>query len=371
MYKKHTISVIIPCRNEGKHLKVVIKRVPSWVDEVIVVSNKSTDNTVAVARKLGVAVYEDDRTLGGIGYGYAHMTGIKKAKGSIIVGIDGDGTYPVEDLATVIDHLLAERLDFVSCNRYPLQDGTKIPFKLQAGVQALNIAVRVLYGFKVKDILSGMWVFRKTVRTKLGLTMGDWNLSPQIKINAATKPSIRFAELSIKQHVREGETKQHYFATGFSHVRWLLINRFKRDQYIIRFVAVGAIGFIFNYCLLSVLHKYTNLGKVGGEAVSMLVSVQVTFFLHDRWTYAGHQHVKHNTGSYLWGVQKRYVSYVASNGFSALLTVVIFALLSTFLSNFIALALAGAVSMVWNFVMNKVLIWRSPSAKSDESVDSE
>jgi glycosyltransferase involved in cell wall biosynthesis len=213
MYKKHTISVIMPCRNEGAHLAVVIKRIPKWVDEIVVVSNKSTDNTVEVARKLGLTVYEENRTLGGIGYGYAHMTGIKKAKGDIIVGIDGDATYPIEDLATIIDHMDGKKLDFIACTRYPLQGDTKIPFKLQLGVQALNIATRVLYGVKLHDVLSGMWVFRKSIRSKLKLTMGDWNLSPEIKVNAAVSKAISFGEFPIVQHRREGETKQHYIKT--------------------------------------------------------------------------------------------------------------------------------------------------------------
>lgn len=227
MYKRRTVSVIMPCRNEGNHLAKVIKRIPSWVDEIVVVSNKSTDNTVEVAKSLGLTVYEDNRTLGGVGYGYAHMTGIENAKGDIIAGIDGDATYPIENLSEIADYLLDKDLDFVSCNRYPLQDGTKIPIKLQLGVGILNWQTRLLYGVKIKDILSGMWVFKKEIAPHLQLTMGDWNLSPQIKVNAATHPKIRFDEYSIVQHRREGETKQKYLSTGMSHFLWLLKNRVK------------------------------------------------------------------------------------------------------------------------------------------------
>ena len=87
MYKRKKISVIMPCRNEGAHLSVVVKRIPSFIDEIIIVSNKSTDDTVKIGRKLGLTVYEDDRTIKGIGYGFAHMTGIKVATGDIIPGL--------------------------------------------------------------------------------------------------------------------------------------------------------------------------------------------------------------------------------------------------------------------------------------------
>lgn len=231
MYKSKRVTVCLPCRNEANHLSEVIAGIPSFVDEIIVISNKSSDNTVEVAKKLGVKALEDNRVVGGIGYGFAHMSGIQAATGDIVVGIDGDGTYPIEDLAKVIDYMEADGLDFVTCNRYPLQDGTKIPFKLQLGVTMLNLEVRALYGLKIQDILSGMWAFRADVRDQLELTMGDWNLSPQIKLNAASNPRIAYGEFSIKQHQRMGDTKQHYLKTGLSHMFWILKNRFSvQDQ---------------------------------------------------------------------------------------------------------------------------------------------
>ena len=230
MYKNKTITVCLPCRNEANHLEQVIAKIPKYVDEIIVISNNSKDNTVEVAKQLGVKAYEDNRTIDGIGYGFAHMTGIKNATSDIIVGADGDATYPVENIDKVIDFIIENNLDFVSCNRYPLQDGTKIPFKLKFGVWMLNTEVRLLYGVKIKDILSGMWVFKKEARDDLNLTMGEWNLSPQIKINAAVSPNIKFAEYSIAQHQRLGESHQNYFKTGFSHAVWIFKNRFSAQK---------------------------------------------------------------------------------------------------------------------------------------------
>lgn len=228
MYRDLRISVCLPCRNESGHLKEVLATVPSIVDEVIVISNASKDDTVSAAKKLGAKAYEDNRVIGGIGYGFAHMTGIAKATGDIIVGADGDGTYPLEELPKVIDRMLNEKLDFVSCNRYPLKDGTKIPFKLRLGVGTLNLETRLLHGKKINDILSGMWVFRASIKDKLNLTMGDWNLSPEIKINALTNPDITFSEHHIVQHVRMGESHQNYFKTGFSHLAWIFTDKLRK-----------------------------------------------------------------------------------------------------------------------------------------------
>jgi glycosyltransferase involved in cell wall biosynthesis len=50
--KKEKISIVIPCRNEGNHLKEVINLIPEIIDEIIIVSNKSTDNTVEIGKLL-------------------------------------------------------------------------------------------------------------------------------------------------------------------------------------------------------------------------------------------------------------------------------------------------------------------------------
>jgi hypothetical protein len=156
------------------------------------------------------------------------MTGIAKASSDVVICADGDGTYPIESLGVVVDHLIDHDLDFVSCNRYPVRAGTTIPWKLRAGVNALNLEARIVHGHKVNDILSGMWAIRAGVRDDLDLTMGDWNLSPQIKINALRSPNVRFGEFAIAQHERHGTSHQKYLATGLSHAGWILRSRFGR-----------------------------------------------------------------------------------------------------------------------------------------------
>lgn len=225
------ISLCMPCRNEAKHLPEVVNGIPDFIDEVLIISNNSTDDTVAVGQAIGgrVKTLQDDRTLGGIGYGFAHMTGIANATGDLIAAADADGTYPVEEFERIVPYMIENDLNFVSCNRYPLKDGTRIPFKLRMGVGMLNWEIRLLYGIPIKDSLSGMWVFRRSIADKLHLTMGDWNLSPQIKINAARNKEIKFSEYNIIQRARLGETKQNYLTTGYSHAKWILANRFRRS----------------------------------------------------------------------------------------------------------------------------------------------
>lgn len=229
-----TVSLVMPCRNEGGHLANLISEVPDFFDEIICVSNKSTDSTVAIGNELQekmskFKLLRDDRTADGIGYGYAHMTGIAAAKGEIIVCADADGTYPVEDTPRILRIMEDNDLSFVSGTRYPTKE---IPFKLKFGVQALNVEIFLLYGYIIHDSLSGMWVFRRSEVSSLRLTEGDWNLSPQIKLNAKKYLKKHFAEVKVIQKIRHGETKQSYFKTGLHHFLWIAKNRFSRRNHI-------------------------------------------------------------------------------------------------------------------------------------------
>ncbi|MGN6756458.1 MAG: glycosyltransferase family 2 protein, partial [Thermomicrobiales bacterium] len=110
MYKELTISVVIPCFNEEEGIAHVLRGMPAYVDEVIVVDNNSTDGTGDVARSLGAKVIHECRK----GYGSAYQAGLPHAAGDIIATVDGDGTYPSGAIAHPVDELLAGGLDFIS-----------------------------------------------------------------------------------------------------------------------------------------------------------------------------------------------------------------------------------------------------------------
>ena len=228
MYKNKKISIYFPCRNESNHLHLVVDSVPDFVDEIILVSNKSTDNTEIVANTIcknnpKVRFLIDNREIDGIGYGFASITGLMNATGDIIVSSDADLTYPLDVLTKILDHFLENEIDFLSCNRYPIKS-SKIPLLLQIGVNTLNLATHLFHRVKIQDILSGMWVVSKDKRDLLNLGKGDWNLSPEIKIKAARHKDVKFSEYHINQNIRAGSTNQSYFKTGFNHLQYIIVS---------------------------------------------------------------------------------------------------------------------------------------------------
>lgn len=216
------VSLIFPCRNEAKAITSVFKRIPDIVDEVIIVDNLSTDNTAKTAIKLGAKVLSEDRHDSGIGYGFALARGIKNATGDIVVCMDCDGSYPPEKIGEVIKILLKNRIDFISCNRLPFKNKQDMSAIRMFGVWVLNIVVNFLYGYPIKDSLSGMWVFKKRSIKNLAVFEGGWNMSLEIKLNAIEQKDIVFNEYQIRYKDRQfDQSKQNIFKTGFKHLFFL------------------------------------------------------------------------------------------------------------------------------------------------------
>jgi glycosyltransferase involved in cell wall biosynthesis len=259
MYRNKTISLIIPCKNEEKILPDTIKNVPSYVDEIIVVDNGSTDNSALVAKEAGAIVVKEPRKLNGIGYGYAHIKGIEVSTGDYIFAMDADDTYPSYQIKEVVDYMEKNKFDVASCNRLPLKNSEAISKTRRLGIYALNIEVALLYGYPIKDTLTGMWGIKRSALPKLNLRMGDWNLSPEIKIAAITNKSIAFSEYHIDHFSREKEpSKQQIWKTGMNHALYILKRRFTEDS------KLG--GFIYGLA-----NRKWNIPEVQGQKMQFAI----------------------------------------------------------------------------------------------------
>jgi len=237
MLRNKTISLIIPCKNEEKILPETIKNIPNYVDEIIVVDNGSTDNSAEVAKEAGAIVVREPRKLNGIGYGYAHIKGIETSESDYIFAMDADDTYPSYQIKEIVEYMEDNAVDVVSCNRLPLKNSEAISKLRRLGIYILNIEIALLYRFPIKDTLTGMWGIRRSALPKLKLRMGDWNLSPEVKVAAITNKDVVFSEYHIDHFAREKEpSKQQIWKTGLGHFLYILKRRFTEDSYAGSFV---------------------------------------------------------------------------------------------------------------------------------------
>jgi len=226
MYKGQTITVIIPCLNEEQGIEKVLRAMPDFVDEVIVVDNNSTDRTADVAASLGATVIHEDVR----GYGRAYKRGFAAAHSDLIVTLDGDHSYPVDALSYLIEAFLHLDIDFLNASRFPVRDRAAMSFKHKFGNLVLSLAMSVLFFRWVRDSQSGMWVFRRSILKGMRLEADGMAFSEEIKIEALLSPHIRFGEISIMYSSRLGEIKLNPWRDGFQNLAFLLRKRFLRRR---------------------------------------------------------------------------------------------------------------------------------------------
>ena len=224
MYKDLRITVIIPCLNEEQGIEKVLRRMPQFVDQVIVVDNGSTDRTSDVARSLGAEVIREDVR----GYGRAYKTGFSQATGDIIVTLDGDHSNPPDAISYLIEAFLHLEVDFLNASRFPVRDKHAMSFKHKFGNFVLSLATSLLYFRWVADSQSGMWVFRRAILKEMKLESDGMAFSEEIKIEALRSSRIRFEEIPVQYSSRLGEIKLNPWRDGFNNLWFLLKKRFAR-----------------------------------------------------------------------------------------------------------------------------------------------
>ena len=224
MYKGQSITVIIPCLNEEQGIEKVLRAMPEFVDEVIVVDNNSTDRTSDVAASLGAKVIREEVR----GYGRAYKRGFAAATSDIIITLDGDHSYPVDALSYLIEALLHLEVDFLNASRFPVRDSHAMSFKNKFGNLMLSLVMSILFFRWVRDSQSGMWVIRRAILREMKLESDGMAFSEELKIEALRNPRIRFGEISIMYSSRLGETKLNAWRDGFQNLSFLMKKRFFR-----------------------------------------------------------------------------------------------------------------------------------------------
>jgi glycosyltransferase involved in cell wall biosynthesis len=219
-----SITAIIPCLNEEQGIERLLRAMPEFVDEVIVVDNNSTDRTSEVAASLGAKVVREEVR----GYGRAYKKGFAVATSDIIVTLDGDHSYPVDALSYLIEAFRHLEVDFLNASRFPVRDARAMSFKNKFGNLILSLVTSVLFFRWVRDSQSGMWVFRRSILQKMKLESDGMAFSEEIKIEALLQPGVRFGELSIQYSSRVGETKLNPWRDGLQNIAFLLKKRFLR-----------------------------------------------------------------------------------------------------------------------------------------------
>lgn len=239
------VAVLIPCFNEEAAIARVVGDFRAVLPgaAIHVYDNNSTDRTAEVARAAGAFVGFEPAQ----GKGHVVRRMFADIDADVYVMVDGDATYDAASAPALVDLLLRRQLDMVVGCR--VETGAEAYRRgHRFGNHLLTSAVRLLFGQRFTDILSGYRIFsRRFVKSFPALSRG-FEIETELTVHAL-ELSMPVAELSTPYGARPAgsASKLRTYADGFRILR--LIASLYRNEKPLQFfsmlstlLALAAIG---------------------------------------------------------------------------------------------------------------------------------
>jgi dolichol-phosphate hexosyltransferase len=198
------VDVIIPTLNEEKTIGDVIEEISNLKLPIqistLVIDGGSSDNTVELCKKANVRTIRQR----GVGKGKAMREAVEYSDADIIVFIDGDGTYSVGDLDTLLDPLLTGKADMVVGSRLlGKREKGSISSLNTIGNKLFNNAINFSMKSTVSDSLSGYRAFYRKTFMEFVLFSDSFEIEVEMTVEALAK-GYRVLEVPISYGLRKG-----------------------------------------------------------------------------------------------------------------------------------------------------------------------
>jgi SAM-dependent methyltransferase len=233
-----SVTVLVPVRNEKGNIEPAVTNLPRFCDdmEILFVEGNSKDGTYEEAERVIAAYPDRDIKLikqPGKGKGDAVFAGFDKARGDVLMILDGDLTVPPDQLPKFWQALASGKGEFINGSRlvYPMEAEAMRFLNLVAN-RLFSIAFTWLLSQRFTDTLCGTKVLRRVdyQRLKAGRAyfgdfdpFGDFDL-----IFGAAKLNLRCIEVPVRYAARTyGETQISRFSHGFMLIRMVVFAFFR------------------------------------------------------------------------------------------------------------------------------------------------
>ena len=219
------VSVIIPTRNEAQAIGRVLADIPSdFVNEVIVVDNNSSDETPAIAARMGARVISEARR----GYGRACLTGLACASApDVVVFLDGDYSDRPAELPLLLAPITAGRADITIGSRLagPRSPGA-LPWHALFGNWLAASLITRLYGLQISD-LGPFRAARAEILRAVELEETTYGWAVELILKGAIR-GFRIVEVPVSYHPRIGKSKISGTLRGTIGATWFILSLIAR-----------------------------------------------------------------------------------------------------------------------------------------------
>ena len=169
MYEGVRIGVVIPARNEEKHLPLVLATIPDYVDKVVVIDDGSTDNTATCAQGYDVISLRGEGVGAAIDAGHRYLLTMFDDE-FISVVMAGDGQMNPGDMPRLLSPIINKKAHHVKGERK--DRAGKMPNLRRFGTMLLAVLTTLACGQTIRDPQCGY-----TATSSKVLESWNWDIS--------------------------------------------------------------------------------------------------------------------------------------------------------------------------------------------------
>ena len=204
------LSIIIPCFNEEKTILSIIEAVnksPVKNKEIIVVNDCSTDQTKFLLENSTLKIDKIFHHVVNKGKGASIRTGIKYAKGEIVVIQDADLEYDPNEYPKLIKPILDGNADVVYGSRFRSGEAARVLYYWHSlGNKFLTWLSNMLTNLNLTDMETCYKIFRKEVLNQFNIEENRFGVEPEITAKIAKiRPRLKIYEVGISYYGRTYE----------------------------------------------------------------------------------------------------------------------------------------------------------------------
>ena len=207
----HKRIALIPAYNEARFIGSVVLQTLSYVDEVVVIDDGSTDETAEVASAAGACVLSMVQNMGKAKALSQGIEYVQELRPTAVVMIDGDGQHNPSQIPSLLAPIEANKADMVIGSRF-VGIESYIPKWRIVGQHALTIATNVASGTQTTDSQSGFRAFASHVLPQLDFRAKGFSVESEMQF-MAREHQWRVAEVPISV-VYEEPPKRNPIAHG-------------------------------------------------------------------------------------------------------------------------------------------------------------
>ena len=208
------IVVVMPAYNAGKTLKRTFDEIPrDIVDDILLTDDKSADNTVELARTLGIKVFVHDKNLG---YGGNQKTCYRealKAGADVVIMLHPDYQYPPKLIIPMAALLTSGMFDVVLGSRILGNKALKggMPLYKYIANRALTFLENIIIKQKLSEYHTGYRAFYREVLLSLPLleNSNDFVFDNQI-LAQALYFGYRVGEITCPAHYEKDSSSINF-----------------------------------------------------------------------------------------------------------------------------------------------------------------